>query len=89
MKQQGNGVLKSENGEIISEVTYSIMPSPLEGKERPHSIRLTTSEGLSTSQVLASTILETEDGRRFRLVITSTLLPSTRLLEAIATEIQE
>ena len=85
MKQQGSGVLKSENGEIISEVTYSITP----GKKRPDSIRLTTSEGLSTSQVLASTILETEDGRRFRLVITSTLIPSTRLLEALATEIQD
>jgi len=89
MKQQGNGVLKSENGEIISEVTYSITPSPLEGKKRQDSIRLTASKGLSSSQILASAILETEDGRRFRLVITSTLVPSTRLLEAVATEIRE
>jgi hypothetical protein len=89
MKLQGNGVLKSESGETICEVTYSITPPPMEGKERPDAIRLTASKGLSSSQILASAILETEDGRRFNLVITSTLVPSARLLEAVGTEIQD
>jgi hypothetical protein len=104
MKLQGNGVLKSESGETICEVAYSITPGerirgkttdtfsgstpPMEGKERPDAIRLTASKGLSSSEILASAILETEDGRRFNLVITSTLVPSARVLEAAGTEIE-
>ena len=104
MKLQGNGVLKSESGETICEVAYSLTPGgrirgrtpdafgdstpPMEGKKRPDGIRLTASKGLSSSEILASAILETEDGRRFKLVITSTLVPSARVLEAVGTEIE-
>jgi hypothetical protein len=104
MKLQGNGVLKGESGETICEVAYSITPGkhiqertpdtfggstpPMEGEKRPDAIRLTASKRLSSSEILKSAILETEDGRRFKLVITSTLVPSARVLEAVGTEIE-
>jgi hypothetical protein len=105
MKLEGNGVLKSEDGDTIAEVYYTVAPgrrlrtaeagsedgggSLAWDKTGLDSIRLVAKQELALTDIPTRAVLETEDGRRFSLMITTTLVPPMYLLEATATEIED
>jgi hypothetical protein len=97
MELEGDGVLKGENGSIISEVSYSIAPvrsgqggdAAQRDKTGLEAIRLVPKRELLGSEIPAYAILETSEGRLYRLVITTTFVTPVHFLEATGTEIED
>lgn len=103
MTDQWNGMLTTPQGDVITRVSYAMVPGhrsfgrgaqtfggslpPLPGKKSPDLVRLVTEKELFSDDIPGEAILETDDGRRYRLVFRSLPTIPASLLDAIATEI--